>query len=152
MKESNYLTKVLLQTNEHPKTKEKTIIFDRITPSCAIFSLYGTEIDKYIEKLMIFRAIDQKSSADTVTKTVFKEIFKPSSAPKFNFMIRVKKEYNRKELEKEFGKSINISKLFSLDPEKNPTFYKAEIDGRFRSILCPNQLIRKISMDILLSK
>ena len=118
-----------MQTKKISVSKQKTIISDKISSNCTIFSLYGTQIDQYIEGLMTYRAIDQTSTVNTITKSIFKDIFKPSSAPKFNFMIKVKKKIEWDKIEKKFGDSINISELKSLNPDKNPTYYKKEIDG-----------------------
>ena len=139
MEESNYLKRVLEQTKNLPNSGEKTIIFDNISPSSVIFTLYGTEIDRYIDKLISFRAIDQKSTADLITKSIFKDIFTPESSPRFNFMIDVKKKLNREKLEEKYKKtlSVPIPDLFSLNPDSHPSYYKAEIDGAIMVNLTP---------------
>ncbi|MBD3351666.1 MAG: hypothetical protein GF364_09295, partial [Candidatus Lokiarchaeota archaeon] len=134
---SDYLELVVEKTKEFPKSYQKTIIFDHITPSSVIFSLYGIKIDQYIEDLMNFRAINQKAVADKITKDIFKDIFKPSAMPIFNFMIKVKKSYDRLKLEEEYGKSIPISDLFALNPDKDSNYYKSEIDGAIQINLIP---------------
>ena len=140
MENNKFLEKILQQTNQLPKSKEKTIISDQITPNCSIFTLYGTEIDKYIEGLMNYRAINQSSTANSITKSLFTDIFKPSSMPKFNFMIENRKVFDQLKMQKVFGKSIELSKLFSLSYEANPTYYKAEIDGAIQVSFNPESV------------
>ena len=140
MEIDNYLEKILQQTNQLPKSKEKTIISDSMTPNCTIFTLYGTEIDKYIEGLMNYRAINQAFTANSITKSIFTDVFKPSSLPKFNFMIEYKNVFDQHKMHKAFGKSIDLSKLFSLSYEANPTYYKAEIDGAIQVSFTPESV------------
>ena len=89
--------------------------------------------------------IDQKATADHVTETLFQDVFKQSSHPKFNFLIGIKEKYDFKALENKFGEFINISELKKLNPEENQNYFHAEIDGAILIDLKPEKIQKEDS-------
>src|SRR6056297_714325 len=88
----DYITPVVNESVTPTRSKDFRTIRTRISNCLVLFSLYGNDVDAFLEKFLEFRAIDQKLTADTMVEKVFKAIFKPSSRPFFNLLINLEKK------------------------------------------------------------
>ena len=83
----DYLNPVIAQASDLPHSNEITIGKRRIGKSMVMFTLYGDNVDDFMSKFEEYRAIDQAFSANEVVMMIFKNIFKPSAKPQFDFDI-----------------------------------------------------------------
>ena len=132
----NYLAPVLNEVDKLPDTKELKVLHTTISDCISMFSLYGNDVDEFLNKFLEFRAIDQKFTADIMVRKIFASIFKPSSRPCFNLLINLDKKINLERFKEEYP-NINAERLEAKNSDGTFKFYKAEIDAALQVDLFP---------------
>ena len=87
----DYLTSILA-ISELKESNEISVITEPLASSMQLFSLYGTTIDEFYSKLLEYRAIDQKTTADLTARAIFHHIINPDIKTNFNLILYKKTE------------------------------------------------------------
>jgi hypothetical protein len=127
---SPLINDLLININDSATTKDGLSIHTkRINQSMVLMTLYGADIEVFLTQLLKIRAIDQKGTADQITKNIFHALFKPETDPQFNTFIQQSQEAY-------FDKIITLCQSekdrnkIRAKMEKNLTeFFHFEIDG-----------------------
>ena len=132
----DYLTPVLNEADELPDTEGLRILYKQVSGCVAVFSLYGDDVDEFLNEFLEYRAIEQKFTADLMVQKVFTAIFKPSSRPLFNLLIHVDKELDLEQFRMDFP-AIDLDKLEERSPDGTFKYFKAEVDAALLVHLYP---------------
>ncbi|MHA1371006.1 MAG: hypothetical protein ACTSWN_12480 [Promethearchaeota archaeon] len=94
-----------------------------------MFTLYGRKIEEFLMALVKTRAIDQKRTAEHLTKSIFSVLFKPEVQPKFSVRVLVSKDIYIAKICK-LALKLKDEKALLQELESRPEeYYKYEIDA-----------------------
>ncbi|MHA1732475.1 MAG: hypothetical protein ACTSU5_11060 [Promethearchaeota archaeon] len=106
----------------------KTVLQSRPAPHCALFTLFGRDVDEFVARVVAERAIDQKALADRSAARVFGDLFPEAAKPLFNVVVRVEREFLIDRLKERFPDAVPTAKLEELLQSRDKRFLRFEID------------------------
>ncbi|MHA1372196.1 MAG: hypothetical protein ACTSRA_21055, partial [Promethearchaeota archaeon] len=109
--------------------KDVSIIANPIGDSMIIFTLHGRKIEDFLVALLEYRAADQRSIADSITKNIFSVLFKPEVQTIFNVYVTISRDAKALKI-RELALSTKDEKEYIAALRESPVeYYKYEIDG-----------------------
>ncbi|MHA1731310.1 MAG: hypothetical protein ACTSU5_05170 [Promethearchaeota archaeon] len=106
----------------------KTVLHSRPAPHCAVFTLFGRDVDEFVARVVAERAIDQKALADRSAEKVFGDLFPEAAKPLFNVVVRVERELLLDRLRERYPDAVPTAKLEEVLRSRDKRYLRFEID------------------------